>query len=129
MKSALTGSRYIFEHRTGDPDDPISDVIRIDVGSEESPYEIDVLAGIRDAPPGLLQRARIVRFADVGIKVAGPEDMIILKLLGGSARDIEDARGILRTQGSKIDPALLKEICPARLGGALNVLLLDTPLR
>jgi hypothetical protein len=39
-----------FEHRVGDFEDPISDVIRIDVGTAEDLYEIDVLAGIRGAP-------------------------------------------------------------------------------
>lgn len=128
LKSALKGSGYAFEHRTGDSEDPISDVIRIDVGSDESLYEIDVLAGIRGAPPGLLQRSRTVRFADLDLKVAGPEDMIILKLLGGSPLDVRDARGILRMQKDTIDSALLRLICPARLGEALNGLLLDAPL-
>jgi len=127
LKPALKGSGYVLEHRTGDSEDPISDVIRIEVGSEESPYEIDVIAGIRGAPPGLLQRARVVRFAEVDLKIAGPEDMIILKLLGGSPLDIKDARGILRVQKDRIDPVLLRQICPPNLGGALDGLLLDTP--
>jgi hypothetical protein len=47
LESVLKGSGYVIEHRTGDSEDPISDVIRIEVGTEESPYEIDVIAGIR----------------------------------------------------------------------------------
>ena len=123
LTSALKASGYCFEHRTGDLDDPISDVIRIDVGSGESMYRIDVLAGIRWAPPGLLQRSRTVQLELVNLKVAGPEDMIILKLLGGSPLDMEDARGILRIQKQRIDRALLRQICPDPVRQALDTLL------
>jgi len=98
-------------------------VIRIHVGSAEDIYEIDVLAGIKGAPAGLLQRSRTVQIDNLALKVAAPEDMIILKLLGGSALDIEDARGILRVQKQSIDRALLQQICPNSLRNDLAELL------
>ncbi len=127
LKSALQAGGYSFEHRTGDSDDPISEVIRIDVGSAHSLYEIDVLAGIRGAPSGVLQRSRTVQLENINLKVAGPEDMIILKLLGGSPLDIEDARGILRIQYHKIDGELLQQICPDHVRRVLASLLSDMP--
>jgi len=51
--------------------------------------------------------------------------MIVLKLLGGSALDIEDARGILRIQKQSIDRSLLERICPDLLKGALANLLIE----
>jgi predicted nucleotidyltransferase len=123
LKSTINAAGLGFEHRVGDSDDPISDVIRIDIGSAEDSYEIDVLAGIRGAPAGLLQRARTVQIEDLALKVASPEDIIILKLLGGSALDMEDARGILRIQDQNIDRSLVEQICPPHLKHALADLL------
>ncbi len=125
LRSALQAAGYSFEHRTGDLDDPISEVIRIDVGSADSMYEIDMLAGIRGAPSGVLQRSRTVQLENMNLKVAGPEDMIILKLLGGSPLDIEDARGILRVQNHKIDRELLLQICPDQVRGTLASLVVQ----
>ncbi len=112
LKSILRKSNIDFEHRVGDLDDPISDVLRIQAGSTGASYEIDLLAGIREAPAGVLERAHTVRIDDLEIPVASPEDMIILKLLAGSARDLEDARAILRAQVGTVDLALLRELCP-----------------
>ncbi len=123
LKSALKAAGIVFEHRTGDLEDPISDVVRIDVGSPENLYEIDVLAGIQGAPGGLLQRSRVVPFQGMELRVAGPEDMIVLKLLSGSPLDLEDARGILRVQKTVIDVGLLRQICPDHLGDDLEALL------
>jgi predicted nucleotidyltransferase len=123
LKSSLTEAALDFEHRVGDADDPISDVIRVSVGAEEEFYEADILAGIRGAPADLLQRARIIQIGDLEVRVAGPEDVIILKLLGGSALDFEDARGILRIQNQTLDRSLLENICPDFLKGTLSALL------
>ncbi len=87
----------------------------------------DVLAGIRGAPSGVLQRSRPVLLENLNLKVAGPEDMIILKLLGGSPLEIEDARGILRIQNDKLDREWLLQICPDRVREALASLLSVMP--
>jgi predicted nucleotidyltransferase len=119
LTSALNSGRIPYEHRIGDSDDPISEVIRIETGSAADPAEVDILIGIRGAPAGILDRARIVRIGSFAIPVASPEDMVILKLLGGSARDIEDATTILHLQGDKLDIKLTKRLCPGRLRGLL----------
>jgi predicted nucleotidyltransferase len=123
LKSALRKANLDFEHRTGDAEDPIADVIRIEVGPPGSPYEVDLLAGIRGIPEGIFERSRGVQIDDLEVPVASPEDMIVLKLLGGSARDLEDARGILRMQQGKLDLLLLGRLCPESLGENLEALL------
>ncbi len=119
LKSSLKEAGITFEHRVGDLEDPISDVIRIDAGSQEDICEIDVLAGIKGAPRDLLKRARTIQIEELPVQVASPEDTIVLKLLGGSALDIEDARGILRVQKQNINASLLEQICPPHLKDAL----------
>jgi predicted nucleotidyltransferase len=112
-----------FEHRIGDADDPISEVIRIEMGSVIEPAEIDLLIGIRNAPPGIFDRVRTVRIENLAIPVACPEDMVILKLLGGSGRDLEDAKSIVAIQGNRIDLNLVRALCPAQIKGTLEQLL------
>jgi hypothetical protein len=115
IKRLLASAKLKFEHRRGDPDDPISDVIRVEAGTPEIPYEVDILAGIRGAPGGILERARSIAVGDLLISVASPEDVIVLKLLGGSARDLEDVRGILGAQSATLDLSLVRRLCPPSL--------------
>ena len=126
LKAALKKADMRFEHRGGDPDDPISDVIRIEVGTGSELYEIDVLSGIREAPAGIFERSRPVQIQGLAIPVASPEDTIILKLLGGSARDIHDARSILRTQEGRLSLSMIRQLCPGPLKGLLESLMKPT---
>ena len=112
-----------FEHRLGDWEDPISEVIRIDMGDINSPLEIDIIIGIKNAPIGILSRIRKLNIEGLTIPVASPEDVVLLKLLAGSARDLEDARSIIQIQSSKLDVDLMRQICPQSHKGALEKLL------
>jgi predicted nucleotidyltransferase len=123
LKKALNEAGLRFEHRRGDQGDSISDVVRIEIGTENDMYEVDVLFGIRDAPAGILERARQVRLADLAVPIASPEDTIILKLLGGSPRDLADATSIVQVQGGRLDLNLIKQLCPGHLSDAMEKLL------
>jgi predicted nucleotidyltransferase len=125
LLKALENKFFQFEHRVGDWDDPISEIIRIDMGADASPFEVDVIIGIRNAPSGILNRIRTLNLEGLAIPVASPEDMILLKLLGGSARDIEDAKSIVRTQRDKLDVELMRRLCPESNKSNLEALLFE----
>jgi predicted nucleotidyltransferase len=125
LVAALAKADIRFERRTGDLDDPVSEVVKIDVTSESGAYEIDVLAGIRGAPAGIVERARQVTLEGLVLPVASPEDTVVLKLLAGSRRDIDDAISIIRLQTGRLDLALLRDLCPPDLRSTLESLLLD----
>jgi predicted nucleotidyltransferase len=112
-----------FEHRLGDWDDPISEVIRIDLNDKDSLFEVDILIGIRNAPSGILDRLRKLTIEGVTIPVAAPEDVILLKLLAGSSRDLDDAKSILQIQGAKLDFDLIRQMCPKTHKAALENIL------
>ena len=120
LAAALRDAGLNFEHRLGELDDPISGVIHVELGTAGNPYDIDVLFGIRGAPGGIFARVRLVQIEDLMIPVASPEDTIILKLIGGSARDIDDARSILRTHKDFVDHSLLVRLCPDGLKDLLQ---------
>jgi hypothetical protein len=121
--TAMNEDNMRFEHRIGDYDDPISEVIRIEMGPVTDPSEIDVLVGIRNAPPGIFDRIRIVTVDGLAVPVASPEDMVVLKLLGGSARDLEDAKSVVQVQGDKLDLNLIRQLCPEQLKENLQKLI------
>jgi predicted nucleotidyltransferase len=120
---ALNDEHFHFEHRIGDCDDPISEVIRIELGPITDISEVDILIGIRDAPPGIFDRIRTVDIEGLAIPIASPEDLIILKLLGGSARDLEDAKSIVQVQGDRLDLNLIRQLCPGSLKDPLEKLI------
>jgi len=123
LVGALAKANMRFERRTGDFDDPVSEVIKIDVSAEEGTYVIDVLAGIRGAPRGIVERARQIALEGLVLPVASPEDTVLLKLLAGSRRDVDDALSIIRMQAGRLDLALLRDLCPPNLKSALDLLL------
>ena len=123
LVEGLAAAGLRFERRTGDLDDPVSEAVRVEVAGEEGIYEVDILAGIRGAPPGIVERTRRVALESLVLPVASPEDTLVLKLLAGSPRDLDDARGIIRLQKGRLDLGLLRDLCPPHLGPSLQALL------
>src|SRR5512138_3839142 len=107
LAGALNRACLKFEHRSGDTDDPIAEVVRIDLGDALFPFEVDVLAGIRGAPAGILERCVRISIEGHSVPVASAEDLIVLKLLAGAARDLEDARSIVQVHRNRLDTPLL----------------------
>ncbi|GAC1578518.1 MAG: hypothetical protein NVS3B20_09600 [Polyangiales bacterium] len=67
------------------------------------------------AGPGLeesfLERARSQRREGLRIPVASPEDIIVMKILAGRPRDVDDIRAVLRAMKGKLDlPGLRKTL-------------------
>ncbi len=123
LLSALDSEHIRFKHRIGGYGDPIPEVIQIEMGPVTTPSEVDILIGIREAPQGIFDRVRAVPVEGLAIPVVSPEDLIILKLLAGSARDLEDAGSIVQVQGEKLDRGLVRRLCPERLADSLGKLL------
>lgn len=72
-------------------EDPLSGV-RVDVIFASTPYEIEAIG-----------RAHGVRVGDARVPFASADDLILHKLFAGRPRDLEDAAGVVRRQGSELD--------------------------
>jgi len=61
-----------------------------------------VLAG-----PGLeplfLQRSVVIRVDDLDVPVASAEDIVVMKILAGRAKDLDDAAAVIAAAGNEID--------------------------
>jgi predicted nucleotidyltransferase len=70
--------------------------IRADLIFAELPYQEEAI-----------RRARSVRLGDTEVRVCSPEDLLIHKIISERSKDLEDVRGIIRTQGAHLDRAYL----------------------
>jgi hypothetical protein len=77
-----------------------------------------VLAG-RGLEERFLAGAREMDLAGVRVRVIGPEDLIVSKVLAGRGKDHDDVVGVLRAQGAALDLARCRETL-AELEAALD---------
>lgn len=81
----------------------------------ESGYHLDLKGSYDTHDDATLERRRDVRLDDMRVSVASPEDLLAMKLLMGSDRDLADAKAILIRRAGKLDMEYLRGLCE-RLG-------------
>ncbi len=81
--------------------------IRADLIFAELPYQEQAI-----------RRAHSVRLGNTVARVCRPEDLIIHKIISERPKDLDDVRGIVRTQGAKLDRTYLD---PLVLGLAVDL--------
>ncbi|MFQ6129083.1 MAG: DUF6036 family nucleotidyltransferase [Thermoplasmata archaeon] len=81
----------------------------------ESGYHLDLKGSYSRHDASTLGRRREVLLDDLRVCVASPEDLLAMKLLMGSDRDLADAKAILIRQAGKLDMEYLEDLC-RRLG-------------
>lgn len=105
LVSILT--RNGFGLRVGDAEGFVEKTRVLPVVHSATAIPVDVVF----AGPGLeelfLARLRRHQRSGMSIPVASPEDLIVMKLLAGRPRDIEDVRAVLRALGPKLDMPML----------------------
>jgi len=104
---ALKKKGLITEVRKGGFDDPISMVITV---TDKYGNRVDLLSGIRSIKHNVFKNAQKVQFQKNTLNVAAAEDLIVMKALAGSYRDIEDIKGIIQVWAKKLDRKLLHRI-------------------
>ena len=80
-----------------------------------SGYHLDLKGSYDTHDDATLERRRDVRLGDLRVSVASPEDLLAMKLLMGSDRDLADAKAILIRRAGKLDMEYLRGLCE-RLG-------------
>jgi len=69
----------------------------------DSGMGVDVVFAGLGPEQTFLRRARLVRFDGVTIRIAAPDDIVVMKVLAGRAKDVEDVVGILRAAPEGLD--------------------------
>lgn len=64
---------------------------------------LDAVLGGPGFEEEFVRTARPVDIGGLVVPVIGPEELVVTKILAGRSKDLEDVRGILRTQGNGLD--------------------------
>jgi hypothetical protein len=92
---------------------------------------VDVVLAGPGPEETFLAGARVVHFEGVTISIAAPDDIVVMKVLAGRAKDVDDVVGILRAAPEGLDErrvrAVLAEL-EAMLGQSDLVSVLDAAL-
>lgn len=110
------GAGFKAVYRKGDLRDPIGALLRVE---DDFNNRVDLLIQVRGMEEGAFSRTVKTRFMDHTLQMISPEDLVAMKLFAGNAKDLEDAAGVLKVSGKRLDQALLKKL--ARRYGA-NIL-------
>jgi hypothetical protein len=70
--------------------------IRADIIFAELPYQEEAIL-----------RARPITLGNTVVQVCSPEDLIIHKIISERPKDLDDVKGVIRTQGSRLDRAYM----------------------
>jgi len=92
-----------FNPRTTDPLTVIEQTRVLPVLHTTSGMPVDIVFGGPGLEEEFLQRAGNVNMDGVLVPVASAEDIIVMKILAGRAKDIEDASAVAAAQADKLD--------------------------
>lgn len=73
-------------------------------------FKADLIFGSLPYEERAVRRAKTVELAGCPVRVCTPEDLVVHKIISDRPRDREDARGIVRTTGKRLDRAYLDPI-------------------
>ena len=99
------GLKSVF--RKGDLGDPIGAVL---TAEDKFGNRVDLLMNIRGMMEASFSRTVKAKFMRKLIRIIGPEDFIAMKIFSGSPKDLDDAAGVLKVSGKRINRTLLREL-------------------
>jgi hypothetical protein len=107
LVSAL--QRLGFALRVADVDRFVERTRVLPLVHEPTGLPLDVVLSGPGPEELFLSRAHPHDIEGVLVPVAAPEDLVVMKILAGRAKDIDDARAIVAAGGSALDHALVRE--------------------
>ena len=107
LRSAFEGAKFETEIRIGDNEDPISAMLILRDGYENT---VELLVGLRGLDPDAFSRTLEVPFQGETLRMIGLEDFIAMKCYAGGPQDIADARAALNRRDVTPDVDLLRRL-------------------
>ena len=107
LKKLLEDAGLKAIYRRADAVDPLLGMVIVE---DHLGNQVDLILGIRGLDAGVYTRVRSITFRGAPIDMIGPEDLIAMKVFAGSAKDIDDVKGILKVSGETIDAHLLQTL-------------------
>ena len=95
----LTKSDYQVEYRKGDFNDPVGDMLVIKKGN----IKVDIILATKILQKNTVKNAHREDYLGYDLRIASPEDLILLKLVSGSYMDLYDVQNIYRSLKDKLN--------------------------
>ncbi len=108
LQRFFEANRCTVEWRTGDSDDPIPLLLRLNLGGALNQPGADILWVHRRWQREALQRRLEVKSGKLRVPVLHPEDLILMKLDAGGPQDLLDVQALLSARPPKVNVARLK---------------------
>ena len=97
-----------FTLRVADPELFIARTRVIPLVHGTSGIPVDVILAGAGLEQLFLQRAQVREIEGVSIRVASAEDVVVMKVLAGRSKDLDDVRAILNARGADLDLVLVR---------------------
>jgi hypothetical protein len=107
LKIAISEAGLKAIIKRGGGDDPLLGVMLIE---DKYANQVDLILGVRGLDEAAFGRVRPGRLHGETMNIIAPEDLIAMKIFAGSAKDLDDARGIWQVSKEGIDRDLLKRL-------------------
>ncbi len=104
LTDAFVAAGLQVEHRRGDAEDPIRNVIQV---TDAYANQVDILQGIGRMDEKAFERVWITSFENQPLAMISPEDLLAMKLYAGSPKDLADVKALLRPLKDRLDLSLL----------------------
>ena len=108
-----------FDPLVEDPEELVRTSFLLPLLCRESGVPIDLALGLSGFERQLVERAPIETLRELEIPVATAEDLVIMKLLAGRPRDLDDARRIVARQADHMDWHYVQKVA-RQLGEAVG---------
>lgn len=96
----------------------LADSTHCTIEDQRSPCRVDLSTATTELAKDAIAAREAVRWRGMSLPIAGPEHTIVVKLAFGKEQDFEDALGIYKRQGNRLDVARMQEF--ARKRGVLE---------
>ncbi len=107
LRAAFRQAGFRIAYRKGDLKDPIGAVLNVE---DRFGNRVDLLLRVRGMEEGAFTRTVATHFMGRVIRLVCVEDFIAMKLFAGGPQDVNDAAGVLKVSGNRVDRSLLKRL-------------------
>jgi len=71
---------------------------------------LDVVLAVRESKTDFIERAVRIDIEGLSVPVASPEDLIVMKILAGRPKDLQDVRTVLMERLTRLDMAYIRSM-------------------
>lgn len=108
-----------FEPLFSGVDEVVRQAFILPLRHRKTGVKVDLSIGLSGFERQLIERAERVTVAGESLRIATSEDLVVMKLLAGRPRDIQDAQGIAVVRGEQLDWAYCQKTA-VELGTAVD---------